>query len=124
MAAILFVTGETLIPRMLTVLLAHDGINAHHARTADEAIRMLAEHADIGAVCADVVLAGETGIELYDRVRGELQKPELPFFFVTALNVTSELGRRLRRDMHCHHFQRPIDPDEMLPILREVLAHG
>ncbi|HSA34743.1 MAG TPA: response regulator [bacterium] len=122
-AAILFVTSEPMIPRLTGELLDRDGIVVCRAETVAEAERILAERDDIAAVCSEVVLSGETGIEFYDRLRGELGKGEMPFFFITALNVTSELGRRLRRDIRCHHLQKPIDPYELVTLLREAVHH-
>lgn len=121
--AILFVTSEPMIPRLTAVMLEREGIIVYRAETVTEAARTLAAREEIVAVCSEVALSGETGIELYDRLRGEMGKGEIPFFFITALNLTSELGRRLRRDMRCHHLQKPIDPHELARMLREVVRH-
>lgn len=121
--AILFVTNEPMIPRLTAVMLEQDNVPVYRAETVAEALQVLAGRNDIAAVCSEVVLSGETGIEFYDRLRGEMGKGELPFFFITALNVTSELGRRLRRDIHCHHLQKPIDPHELANLLREIVRH-
>lgn len=120
MAAILFVDNDPLMSKVLGRLLKKDGIDIYHVLSAVEAREVLKSGKSFDTVCSEVLLSAETGIELYDWIRGEKNLFAMPFFFVTALNITSEIGRRMRRDQYCFHFQKPLDPDDFMSVLREM----
>ena len=71
------------------------------------------------AIILDMTLPDITGIDLYDRLRKD--DVTVPVIFVSSRNISSELGRRLRKDPLLRYFQKPVDPEEISNEVRRLI---
>jgi len=67
---------------------------------------------DVSLVVTDIVLPNRSGIELYDEIRED--GFSFPVFFVSSKNISSDLGRRMKKDIKIRYFQKPFDPEEVV----------
>jgi two-component system, OmpR family, alkaline phosphatase synthesis response regulator PhoP len=70
-------------------------------------------------IILDMTLPDITGIDLYDKLRKE--DVTVPVIFVSSRNISSELGRRLRKDPLLRYFQKPVDPEEIANEARRLI---
>lgn len=63
------------------------------------------------AIILDLSLPDITGIDLYDLIRKK--GLNMPVFFVSSKNISSGLGKRLRRDSKLRYYQKPLDAQEI-----------
>lgn len=116
---VLYVAFDPLVPDVLSVFLKSYGIEVVLVRNVRQAKEEIDRSNTFSAVCSDAMLHGETGIDFYRWLRDE-KKSDLPFIFITALNITSEIGKKIRNDRNCLYFQKPVDIDEVVVAIREV----
>jgi PAS domain S-box-containing protein len=111
-------------PRVLNatrILLRIEGYEVITAASPAEALRRAAEHPDIRLLVTDYHLAAnETGIEVLTSVRSILGA-DLPAVLVTG--DTSAAVRELSSDVRLRAVSKPIRPDELLALFKELLAN-
>jgi two-component system, OmpR family, alkaline phosphatase synthesis response regulator PhoP len=71
------------------------------------------------AIILDMTLPDITGIDLYDKLRKE--DVTVPVIFVSSRNISSELGKRLRKDPVLRYYQKPVDPEEIANEARRLI---
>lgn len=117
---VLLVEDDPRVRDAARMLLKVEGYDVTVAASLAEALQQASEHRDIGLLVTDYHLsADETGIEVISSVRGVLGA-DLPAVLMTG--DTSSAVRELSYDARLRAVSKPIKPDELLALFRELLA--
>ncbi|HKZ74883.1 MAG TPA: ATP-binding protein [Steroidobacteraceae bacterium] len=117
---VLLVEDDPAVRNATRMLLRVEGYEVSTAGSLDEALRQAAEHPDIELLVTDYHLANqETGIQAIASMRKHLA-PDLRAVLITG--DTSSAVRDLERDDHLRVASKPINADELLSLLRELVA--
>ncbi len=103
----------TLEAASYTVLTARDGIKA---------LAVLQSH-PVDMVLADIAMPRMNGYQLYQRVRENPQWVKIPFIFLTARAMDSDVryGKELGAD---DYLTKPFDPEDLLAVVRGKLRRA
>jgi putative nucleotidyltransferase with HDIG domain len=94
MSRVLVIDDENVIRDLMCEILERAGYETVYARTADEALGLLADK-DIGIVVSDIVMPGLSGLELLGEVRA--RRPSLPVILVTGAGTYENLSQAVTR---------------------------
>jgi CheY-like chemotaxis protein len=101
------------------VFLKGEGFRVTATASLNEAIQRAAESRDIDIIVSDFHLGGgATGTEVIASVRKILDRP---IAAVLVTGDTSTAVRELGRDTHLRITSKPINADEMLALIKELL---
>jgi CheY-like chemotaxis protein len=115
----LLVEDDARVRNATRMLLKVEGYEVTAAASLSEATQHAFNHSDIALLVTDYHLAaGETGVQVITAVRGVLG-PNLPAILVTG--DTSTAVRELSVDSHLRLASKPINPDELMKLLRELV---
>ncbi len=94
------------------VFLAHDG---------DEALALLRGQ-PVDLLVADIAMPRMNGYQLYERVRANPDWANLPFVFLSARTLASDIryGKALGAD---DYLTKPVEPEDLLAVIRGKLRH-
>lgn len=116
---ILLVEDDAGVRTATSLLLVLEGYRVSTAGSIAEALRQAAEHPDIGLLVTDYHLTNqETGVQVISAMRGQLAA-DLRTILMTG--DTSSAVRNLQHDGRLRITNKPIDADELLSIVRELL---
>ncbi len=119
-AHILLVEDDARVRKATSMLLKVEGYQVTAAATVGEAVEQAQNNADIKLLVTDYHLAaGETGMQVVSSVRAKLGRG-LPAIVVTG--DTSSAVRELTMDARLRTASKPINPDELMELVRELLA--
>jgi len=119
-AHVLLVEDDPRVRNATRMLLKLEGYDVTVAASLSEALHHASNHPDIGLLVTDYHLsANETGTEVISSVRGVLGAT-LPAVLITG--DTSSAVRELKYDARLRAASKPIRPDELLALFRELLA--
>jgi DNA-binding response OmpR family regulator len=79
-------------------------------------------HADL--VILDINMPGLTGIEVFDRMRGDDDIRDMPVLFVSALGDRPEMADELARRSITEVVRKPFDVNELLDRVRKLCPPG
>ena len=117
---ILVVEDDPAVLNATRLLLKVEGYRVTAAASLSEAMQRAHEHADVDLLITDYHLGdGQTGLEVIASVRGILGA-DLRVVIVTG--DTSSAVRELQHDERVRMTSKPINSDELLTLLRELLA--
>lgn len=116
MSRVLCIDDEAAISRLLGVVLAHDGHEAVHAATAQEAMAAIAR-GGIDAVLLDLGLPDRDGLELVSAIRAQAA---IPVIVVSARSDVAEKVAALDLGA-ADYVTKPFDGDELRARLRAAL---
>jgi CheY-like chemotaxis protein len=104
--------GLTLEAAGYRVVAAHDGV---------EALEVLAAQ-PVDLVLADIAMPHMDGYQLYERVRESPHWAAIPFVFLTARALDSDVrhGKGLGAD---DYLTKPIQPEDLLAVVQSRLRH-
>jgi len=101
------------------MLLRVEGFEVSAVSNIAEALQAVKAHPAIGLLVTDFHLAaGETGVQVLEAVRQQLRR-RVPAVLVTG--DTSTAMRELSCDNHLRTASKPINPDELLALMRELI---
>lgn len=116
---ILLVEDDPGVRTATCLLLALEGYRVSMAGSIAEALRQAAEHPDIELLVTDYHLTNqETGAQVISAMRGQLAA-DLRTILMTG--DTSSAVRNLQHDERLRITNKPIDADELLTIVRDLL---
>jgi PAS domain S-box-containing protein len=117
---VLLVEDDPRVRNATRMLLKVEGYDVTAAASLSEALHHASSHAGIGLLVTDYHLAaGETGVQVISAVRAVLGA-DLPAVLITG--DTSAAVRELGYDARLRAASKPINPDELLELLRELVG--
>jgi PAS domain S-box-containing protein len=115
---VLLVEDDARVRNATRLLLKVEGFHVTAVSTVDEAMQAAKAHPSIGLLVTDFHLnAGETGVQVIEAVRRQLGE-QLPAVLVTG--DTSTAMHELRCDDRLRMASKPINPDELLALMRQL----
>jgi two-component system, sensor histidine kinase len=118
-ARVLLVEDHPGVLKATELLLALEGYTVVSSLSRAEAMEHIAEDPNVDLLITDYHLSGaETGVEVISAVRSALQR-DLPVVLVTG--DTSAAVRKLRSDPTLRLASKPINADELLTVMEELL---
>ncbi|TWH31705.1 MULTISPECIES: response regulator transcription factor [unclassified Aminobacter] len=116
---LLVVDDDTRIRTLLKQFLTENGYRVTIASSADEARRKLVG-LDFDLIVLDVMMPGETGVELTQALR---QEKSVPILMLTALSETDNRVEGLEAGAD-DYLSKPFDPRELLLRISNILRRG
>jgi len=116
---ILIVDDDTRIRRLLSQFLTENGFRVTMAGTAAEARRRL-EGLDFDLLVLDVMMPGESGVELTRALR---ETRDVPILMLTALSETEARVTGLEAGAD-DYLPKPFDPRELVLRINNILRRG
>ena len=115
--SILVVDDEPANLRLLTVLLSRNGYQVHEARTAEEALEIVAKiHPRL--VLADIQLPGMDGLEMTRQLKSNPETKDIVVVAVTAFAMKGDEQKAL--DAGCDgYITKPIDVTSLPRVLKK-----
>jgi CheY-like chemotaxis protein len=120
-AKVLIVEDDADVRAALATLLRVEGARPECVGSADEALTLV-ESWEPDAIVCDIGLPGEDGYALMKRIRA-LPPPRgrVPAIAATGHTLLEDRIRVLAGGFQ-HYIAKPIDPNELLAVLKDVLA--
>jgi len=121
-ASILVTDDEPRLRSTIQEILKAAGYRVLTAGDGEEALAML-ELQSVDLILADVAMPGMNGYQLYERVRENPQWVAIPFLFLTARAMDSDIryGKELGAD---DYLTKPIEPQDLLAAIRGKLRRA
>lgn len=116
---LLVVDDDTRIRNLLNQFLAENGFRVSVAATAEEARRKLAG-LDFDLIVLDVMMPGESGVDLTRSLREE---KKVPILMLTALSETDSRVAGLEAGAD-DYLPKPFDPRELVLRINNILRRG
>jgi DNA-binding response OmpR family regulator len=116
---ILIVEDEKDAVEMYRIVLEVEGYQVAVAYTLPAAIKEL-EKAKPSLVILDVVLRGNSGLELCERIRQDPDLKEIPVIIISNLDTQEDIVAGLEAGANAY-LTKPISQDELLEAVRENL---
>jgi two-component system phosphate regulon response regulator OmpR len=116
---LLVVDDDTRIRTLLREFLTSNGFRVTVASTADEARRKL-EGLDFDLIVLDIMMPGESGVELTRSLREE---KDVPILMLTALSETDSRITGLEAGAD-DYLPKPFDPRELILRVNNILRRG
>jgi CheY-like chemotaxis protein len=110
----------------LSALLRGRGADVVVAENGQEALDLLTQHRDVGAVLMDIMMPEMDGYEAMRRLRADGRYAELPVIALTAKALKGERERCVDAGAN-DYLAKPVDGDELLTLLDkwlQVKSHG
>jgi two-component system, cell cycle response regulator DivK len=115
--SVLVVDDEPANLRLLTVLLSRNGYQVHEARTAEEALEIVAKIRP-RLILADIQLPGIDGLEMTRQLKSNPETKDIVVVAVTAFAMKGDEQKAL--DAGCDgYITKPIDVTSLPRILRK-----
>ena len=114
---VLVVDDDPAVGKVLGALLHQDGLEACHAASGAEALKLL-ERRPVEAVISDLRMPGMDGMELLVRIHRRW--PDLPVVMLTA-HGTVDLAVEAMKVGACEFMLKPFDRKEILYVIRKVI---
>ncbi len=115
---ILIVDDEAIVRESIGDWLKDAGYQVATAETGEEALEMVEEH-DFSIIILDVRLPGKTGMKVLQEVKA--LKPDIKSIIITAY-PTMELANEARKLGAIDYLIKPVVPDELEQLIREILV--
>lgn len=110
-AKILAVDDDKIIGAVLKKILVTEGYDVVVAQSGEEGLEK-AMHVDPDLILLDVVLPGQSGIDVCKRLRMEKNTRETPILMVTSLNSPEDVVQGLRAGAN-DYVSKPFNADEL-----------
>jgi two-component system response regulator AdeR len=122
MATILVVDDQPEILENLELILSVEGYRVLAAADGPEALDRLQAHA-VDLILADIAMPRMNGYQLFERVRENPQWLPIPFLFLTARAMDSDIryGKELGAD---DYLTKPIQPEDLLAAVQGRLRRA
>jgi CheY-like chemotaxis protein len=115
---ILLVEDETRVRKVMEEMLRHAGYNVVATASAEEALARFSADGSFALVLTDVIMPGQSGVELAARLREKA--PKLPFIFCSGYaGDLLAAGGTDRGDVPL--LSKPVDAARLFKTMRELL---
>ena len=120
---VLLVEDDPDILKLLETTLTFSGYRVFAARNGNEGLEVMQKERP-AIVITDIMMPRLDGFGLVNRLRIDPKTREIPVVFITATFVTPE-DKEFARNIGATRFiQKPIDMEEFLETIRELLKQG
>jgi DNA-binding response OmpR family regulator len=121
-AVVLIADDEPAILENLELVLEAEGYQVLAARDGLEALKMLHSQ-PVDLILADIAMPGMNGYQLYERVRQNPEWLTIPFLFLSARTLDSDIryGKELGVD---DYLTKPIQPEDLLSAIQGRLRRA
>src|SRR3954453_19938699 len=116
---LLFVDDDARLRTLLRRYLPEHGFRATRAADAAEGSASLTSFA-FDLIVLDVMMPGETGIELTRSLRGETRQPRVPILLLTAMGEPEDRITGLEQGAD-DYLAKPFEPRELVLRIRNIL---
>jgi len=126
---IVIVDDEPDVVLFLQTALEDNGYTTLTASNAVDALKIIRETKP-GLVCLDILMPEESGISLFQKIRGDSDLQDIPVIIHSGLNLSRDLESV--DFLHLEDgtvipepngfIEKPIDPDRFLNLVRRVLG--
>jgi DNA-binding response OmpR family regulator len=122
MATILIVDDQPEILENIELILSIEGYRVLAAADGPEALDLLQAHA-VDLILADIAMPHMNGYQLFERVRENPQWVPIPFLFLSARAMDSDIryGKELGAD---DYLTKPIQPEDLLAAVQGRLRRA
>jgi two-component system response regulator AdeR len=122
LATILIVDDQPEILENIELILSIEGYRVLAATDGPEALDLLRAH-EVDLILADIAMPRMNGYQLYQRVRENPQWIPIPFLFLTARAMDSDIryGKELGAD---DYLTKPIQPEDLLAAVQGRLKRA
>jgi len=122
----LVIDDEADIRNYISTILEEHGWTVRTAATAEEGERLVRE-SQPEVILLDLVMPGQSGIQLFARLRGEESTRKIPLVMVTGikeqLNIDwKEIVTRLKARVPDGFIEKPIDPTRLAQLVENVVS--
>ncbi len=122
----LVIDDEADIRNYISTILEEHGWTVRTAATAEEGERLVRE-SQPEVILLDLVMPGQSGIQLFARLRGEESTRKIPLVMVTGikeqLNIDwKEIVTRLKARVPDGFIEKPIDPARLAQLVENVVS--
>ncbi|MGQ0761039.1 MAG: response regulator [Acidobacteriota bacterium] len=108
------------VTEMIELLLKHAGYDVSTAKSAQDALHLARlNHYDL--VISDIGMPDMNGYELAEALRELAAYNKTPLIAVTGYSEYDDRGRAVRAGFNVH-LTKPIEPTQLLTLIRELLA--
>jgi CheY-like chemotaxis protein len=108
------------VTEMIGLFLKHAGYEVATADSAPAALR-LANERSFDVIISDIGMPEMNGYQLAESLRRRAEYQGIPIIAVTGYSEYDDRGRALRSGFNAH-LTKPIDPSELLQLMRELLG--
>jgi two-component system response regulator MprA len=121
-ASILVVDDQPLLLQQMELTLAAEGYRVLTASDGIDALAVL-ESQPVDLILADIAMPRMNGYQLYERLVDNPEWVAIPFFFLTARGLDSDVryGKGLGVD---DYLIKPIEPEDLLAVVRGKLRRA
>ncbi len=120
--AVLVVDDVPDVTEMIELLLRHAGYDVSTAESAKDAL-LLARRKHYDLVISDIGMPGMNGYELATALRELAAYNTTPLIAVTGYSEYDDRGRAVRAGFNVH-LTKPIEPTQLLTLMRELLSQS
>ncbi|MFP4368804.1 MAG: response regulator [Bacteroidota bacterium] len=122
---ILIVDDETDVISYLTVLLKDHGFDVITARNGKEAFETAKEKMP-DLITLDITMPQESGVRAFRDLQEEPSTKEIPIIIITGVSGEFKGFIEKRKKVHppVAYFEKPINRDELIAKIREILNPG
>jgi DNA-binding response OmpR family regulator len=121
-ASVLVVDDQPALLDLMQLTLESTGYQVLTAREGAEALTVLESH-PVDVIIADISMPRMNGYQLYERIVSHPAWVTIPFIFLTALGLDSDIryGKELGVD---DYLTKPIEPEDLLAVVRGKLRRS
>lgn len=118
-AVILIIDNDPFTMTGLAAILDMSGYECHCARGPEPALKA-ARTLPLDLILCDVMLGGESGLDLCQEIRQQPGMDEVPVMFMSA-NQVPDIVRRSHDAGGAYYLRKPFDPDVLLELVSKAL---
>jgi signal transduction histidine kinase/CheY-like chemotaxis protein/methyl-accepting chemotaxis protein len=118
---VLIVDDDVRVIFTLTAVLEHYDVRVVFAQSGREALDRLAEHGDVELVLLDIMMPDMDGYETTRAIRARPDLPQVPIIALTAKAMKGDRAQCVRAGA-ADYITKPVDPDQLVSLLRVTLA--
>ncbi len=116
---ILVIDDEPHVLDEVAAVMAGAGYSCHGCTSADEAIKFV-DSATPDLIISDINLAGHSGLELCEQLKGRQALREVPIMFLSGAQIP-DIIRRSHAVGGVYYLRKPFDPEVLTELVDKAL---
>lgn len=123
MSNILIIDDSISVRKALEITLRNHQLQSRSAISAEQALDMLAEHADYDLLMIDVIMPGMSGLDLCGQLKADPKLAHLPVILMSG-NVDEDVKAQAREVGAHNVLRKPFRSEELIPMIENILAEA